>query len=156
MKFRRQAKILQLINEEPLETQEELSNRLREEGIETTQATVSRDIKELRLIKVMTPDGSYRYASAATQQDSVMQKRIETIFRESVTSAETAQNILVIKTLPGLANAAAYAIDAMGDPTVVGTLAGDDTVFCVMRDNASAISLRESALEILSSRKDKI
>ncbi len=150
MKFQRQTKILELIEKEPLETQEELSARLREAGFDTTQATVSRDIKELRLIKVMTADGSYRYATAASEQEGGMQTRVRRIFRESVTSVQTAQNMVVIKTLPGLANAAGYAIDAMRDPTVVGTLAGDDTVFCVMKDNASAEVFRENAMKLLN------
>ena len=150
MKFQRQTKILELIEKEPLETQEELSARLREAGFDTTQATVSRDIKELRLIKVMTADGSYRYATAASEQEGGMQIRVRRIFRESVTSVAVAQNIVVIKTLPGLANAAGYAIDAMRDPTVIGTLAGDDTVFCAMRDNESAELFRENAMKLLS------
>ena len=150
MKFQRQTKILELIEKEPLETQEELSARLREAGFDTTQATVSRDIKELRLIKVMTADGSYRYATAASEQEGGMQTRVRRIFRESVTSVATAQNMVVIKTLPSLANAAGYAIDAMRDPTVVGTLAGDDTVFCVMKDNASAEVFRENAMKLLN------
>ena len=150
MKFQRQTKILELIEKEPLETQEELSARLREAGFDTTQATVSRDIKELRLIKVMTADGSYRYATAASEQEGGMQIRVRRIFRESVTSVAVAQNIVVIKTLPGLANAAGYAIDAMPDPTVIGTLAGDDTVFCAMRDNESAELFRENAMKLLS------
>lgn len=150
MKFQRQTKILELIEKEPLETQEELSNKLRESGFDTTQATVSRDIKELRLIKVMTADGTYRYATASSEQESGMQTRVRKIFRESVTSVAVAQNMVVIKTLPGLANAAGYAIDAMRDPSVVGTLAGDDTVFCVMQDNDAALRFREAALKILS------
>ncbi len=150
MKFQRQTKILELIEKEPLETQEELSARLREAGFDTTQATVSRDIKELRLIKVMTADGSYRYATAASEQEGGMQIRVRRIFRESVTSVAVAQNIVVIKTLPGLANAAGYAIDAMRDPTVIGTLAGDDTVFCAMRDNESAEVFRENAMKLLT------
>lgn len=149
MKFQRQTKILELIEKEPLETQEELSARLREAGFDTTQATVSRDIKELRLIKVMTANGSYRYATAASEQDGGIQTRVRRIFRESVTSVAVAQNMVVIKTLPGLANAAAYAIDAMRDPSVVGTLAGDDTVLCVIHDSASAESFRENALKLL-------
>ena len=150
MKFQRQTKILELIEKEPLETQEELSARLREAGFDTTQATVSRDIKELRLIKVMTADGSYRYATAASEQEGGMQTRVRRIFRESVTGVAVAQNMVVIKTLPGLANAAGYAIDAMRDPTVIGTLAGDDTVFCVMRDNEAAEAFRENALKLLN------
>ena len=150
MKFQRQTKILELIEKEPLETQEELSARLREAGFDTTQATVSRDIKELRLIKVMTADGTYRYATAAAEQEGGMQTRVRRIFRESVTSVAVAQNIVVIKTLPGLASAAGYAIDAMREPTVIGTLAGDDTVFCVMRDNEAAAEFRENALKLLA------
>ena len=150
MKFQRQTKILELIEKEPLETQEELSARLREAGFDTTQATVSRDIKELRLIKVMTADGTYRYATAAAEQEGGMQTRVRRIFRESVTSVAVAQNMVVIKTLPGLASAAGYAIDAMREPTVIGTLAGDDTVFCVMRDNEAAADFRENALKLLA------
>ncbi|MEA4823666.1 MAG: arginine repressor [Clostridiaceae bacterium] len=150
MKFQRQTKILELIEKEPLETQEELSARLRDAGFDTTQATVSRDIKELRLIKVMTADGTYRYATAASEQEGGMQTRVRRIFRESVTSVAVAQNMVVIKTLPGLASAAAYAIDAMREPTVIGTLAGDDTVFCVMRDNEAAVEFREDALKLLA------
>ena len=150
MKFQRQTKILELIEKEPLETQEELSARLREAGFDTAQGTVSRDIKELRLIKVMTADGTYRYATAAAEQEGGMQTRVRRIFRESVTSVAVAQNMVVIKTLPGLANAAGYAIDAMREPTVIGTLAGDDTVFCVMRDNEAAAEFRENALKLLA------
>ena len=150
MKFQRQTKILELIEKEPLETQEELSARLREAGFDTTQATVSRDIKELRLIKVMTADGTYRYATAAAEQEGGMQTRVRRIFRESVPSVAVAQNMVVIKTLPGLASAAGYAIDAMREPTVIGTLAGDDTVFCVMRDNEAAAEFRENALKLLA------
>ncbi len=150
MKFQRQTKILELIEKEPLETQEELSARLRDAGFDTTQATVSRDIKELRLIKVMTADGTYRYATSASEQEGGMQTRVRRIFRESVTSVAVAQNMVVIKTLPGLASAAAYAIDAMREPTVVGTLAGDDTVLCVMRDNEAAVEFREDALKLLA------
>ena len=150
MKCQRQTKILELIEKEPLETQEELSARLREAGFDTTQATVSRDIKELRLIKVMTADGTYRYATAAAEQEGGMQTRVRRIFRESVTSVAVAQNMVVIKTLPGLASAAGYAIDAMREPTVIGTLAGDDTVFCVMRDNEAAAEFRENALKLLA------
>ena len=150
MKFQRQTKILELIEKETLETQEELSARLREAGFDTTQATVSRDIKELRLIKVMTADGTYRYATAAAEQEGGMQTRVRRIFRESVTSVAVAQNMVVIKTLPGLASAAGYAIDAMREPTVIGTLAGDDTVFCVMRDNEAAAEFRENALKLLA------
>jgi len=149
MKFQRQSKILELIEKEPLETQEEMSARLKACGFDTTQATVSRDIKELRLIKVLTPDGKYRYATSTAELESGLQTRVRKIFRESVTGIDTAMNMVVIKTLPGMANAAAFAIDAMHSASVVGTLAGDDTVFIVMRDIESAQDFREEAGRLL-------
>ncbi len=149
MKFQRQSKILELIENEPLETQEELSAKLREHGFETTQATVSRDIKELRLIKVLTSDGSYKYATAASESDPGMMTRVRNIFKESVISIDSAGNMVVIKTLPGLASAAGYAVDAMKNSGVVGSIAGDDTVFIVMRDDKTALSFREDATKLL-------
>ncbi len=149
MKFQRQSKILELIEREPLETQEELSTRLREHGFETTQATVSRDIKELRLIKVLTADGTYKYATAASELDPGMMTRVRNIFKESVTSIDCAQNIVVIKTLPGLGSAAGYAVDAMKSASIVGSIAGDDTVFIVMRDAEKALSFRDDAAKML-------
>lgn len=149
MKFQRQSKILELIEKEPLETQEEMSARLKACGFDTTQATVSRDIKELRLIKVLTADGKYRYATSTAELEAGLQTRVRKIFRESVTNIDTAQNMVVIKTLPGMASAAAFAIDAMRSVNVVGTLAGDDTVFIVMRDTESAEEFREDAERML-------
>jgi len=149
VKFQRQSKILELIEKEPLETQEELSARLKACGFDTTQATVSRDIKELRLIKVMTTDGSYRYAVSTADVEASRLTRVRKIFRESVTSIAVAQNMVVIKTLPGLASAAAYAIDAMRNPDVVGSLAGDDTVFCVMTNNPAADAFKDEAGKLL-------
>ena len=113
MKFQRQSKILELIEKEQIDTQEDLSRRLKEWGFSTTQATISRDIKELRLVKVMTPDGTYKYASAASENEAGMMGRIRNIFKESVVAINSAQNIVVIKTLPGLGSAAGYAVDAL-------------------------------------------
>ena len=138
MKTVRQVTILDIIEKNEIETQEELADALRMRGIQVTQATVSRDIKELRLIKVMTTDGSYRYAVSTADVEASRLTRIRKIFRESVTSIAVAQNMVVIKTLPGLANAAASALDAMNMSVIVGTIAGDDTVFVVMRDTNSA------------------
>lgn len=149
MKFQRQSKILELIETEAIETQEELSSRLRDFGFDTTQATVSRDIKELRLIKVLTADGTYKYATASTDMDTGMLNRVRNIFKESVTSIDSAQNIVVIKTLPGLASAAAYAVDVMRMASAVGSIAGDDTVFIVMRDTDKAETFREEAAKLL-------
>ena len=149
MKFQRQAKILELIEHNEIETQEELSTRLRSLGYETTQATVSRDIKDLRLIKILSPSGKYRYATSTQEAENSFVSRLQNIFRECVTGVDAAQNIVVIKTLPALASAAAMAIDAMRVPKVVGTISGDDTVFIVMRDNESALDFCEDTKNML-------
>lgn len=149
MKFQRQAKILDLIEHNEIETQEELTSRLREVGFDTTQATVSRDIKELRLVKILAPSGKYRYAASTQQAESSFTGRLRNIFRECVTSVDSAQNIVVIKTLPGLGSAAAMAIDAMKIIQVVGTLGGDDTVLIVMRDTESALDFADETRNML-------
>ncbi len=149
MKFQRQAKILDLIEHYEIETQEELSARLRELGYDTTQATVSRDIKELRLVKTLSSTGRYYYTTSGKEGETSFSGRLRNIFRECVTSIDSAQNMVVIKTLPGLGSAAAMAIDSMRISQVVGTLAGDDTVFIVMRDTESALSMAEDTREIL-------
>lgn len=149
MKFQRQAKILDLIEHDEIETQEELSIKLRELGFDTTQATISRDIKELRLVKMLSPSGKYKYAASAREAETSFASRLRNIFRECVTSVDQAQNMVVIKTLPGLAQAAAMAIDSMRVPQVIGTLGGDDTVFIVMRDTESAIEFRSTTEEML-------
>ncbi|MCI6926640.1 arginine repressor [Butyricicoccus porcorum] len=149
MKFQRQAKILELIEHNEIETQEELSMRLRDLGYDTTQATVSRDIKDLRLIKILSPSGKYRYATSTQEAENSFVSRLQNIFRECVTGVDAAQNIVVIKTLPALASAAAMAIDAMRVPKVVGTISGDDTVFIVMRDNESALDFCEDTKNML-------
>ena len=121
-----------------LETQEQLLAALQDAGFRGTQATISRDIKELRVVKELTSFGTYRYTTSAKDGTHTFSARLNTIFRECVTSVDYAQNIIIIRTLPGLASAAASAIDAMNLSTVVGTLAGDDTVMVVMRDNNAA------------------
>lgn len=139
MKFQRQAKILDLIDRFEIETQEDLSEHLRDLGYTTTQATVSRDIKELRLIKILSSTtGKYRYAVATSEVENSFTNRLRNIFKECVTEISYAQNMVVIKTLPGLGQAAAMAIDAMRDKRVVGTLGGDDTVFIVMQTESVA------------------
>lgn len=141
MKSARQAKILEIIASMEVETQEQLLMELGKSGFSTTQATVSRDIKELRVVKELSASGRYRYASSMQETTSPLSGRLNKIFRECVTSIDCAQNLVVIKTLPGLANAAGSAIDGMELPYLLGTLAGDDTVLLIMRDNASAASL---------------
>ena len=138
MKSMRQAKIMEIISNTNVETQEQLLQLLQEAGFTSTQATISRDIKELRIVKELTALGTYRYTAAAKEVPATFSNRLNTIFRECVTNFDYAQNIIVIRTLPGLANAAASALDAMDLSVVLGTLAGDDTVMVVMRDNNSA------------------
>ena len=138
MRYSRQNKIIELINAYEIDTQEKLASMLRESGFEVTQATISRDIKELRIVKELTSLGTYHYTSASREVSNTISDRLNTIFRECVTSFDYAQNIIVIHTLPGLANAAASALDAMSRSVLLGTLAGDDTVVAIMRDNNSA------------------
>ena len=138
MKNKRQAKIMEIITNRNVETQEQLLKELKEAGFRSTQATISRDIKELRIIKELTSFGTYRYATTNEEMSGTFSGRLNTIFRECVTRYDYAQNLVVIHTLPGLAGAAASSIDAMNMSVVVGTLAGDDTVLVVMRDNNAA------------------
>ena len=138
MKSERQAKIMEIISTTNVETQEQLLEALEAAGFHATQATISRDIKELRIVKELTSFGTYRYSAAAREVPVTFSGRLNTIFRECVTNFDYAQNIVVIHTLPGLANAAASALDAMKMSVVVGTIAGDDTVFIVMRDTNAA------------------
>lgn len=140
MKAQRQAKIMEIISNINVETQEQLLQELESAGFRSTQATISRDIKELRIVKELTSLGTYRYTTAAKELPTTFSNRLNTIFRECVTRYDYAQNIVVIHTLPGLAGAAASAIDTMNMSVVVGTLAGDDTVMVVMRDNNAAAS----------------
>ena len=141
MKSQRQAKILEIISNKNIETQEQLLAELQAEGFRGTQATISRDIKELRVVKELTSLGTYRYTISASDLGSTFSARLNTIFRECVISFDYAQNIIVVRTLPGLASAAGSAIDAMNLNTIVGTLAGDDTVMIVMRDTNAAATL---------------
>lgn len=138
MKSQRQAKIMEIISNKNVETQEQLLSLLLQEGFRATQATISRDIKELRIVKELTSLGTYRYTTAANDSNGTFSARLNTIFKECVTGFDYAQNIIVIRTLPGLASAAASAIDSMDMNKIVGTLAGDDTVMVVMRDNNAA------------------
>ena len=132
MKYNRHAKILEIIESNIIETQEEIAEKLKEMGMDVTQATVSRDIKELRLIKVMTEDGKYRYASMSQGESSISEK-LHTIFIQAYASSDYANNMVVVKTLPGMAQAAASAIDSLRWSEIVGTIAGDDTIMIVCR-----------------------
>ena len=143
MKSARQNVILEIIASSDIETQNQLMQALAARGVSSTQATLSRDIKELRLVKELAPSGRYRYAPASHDEAGEHSERLKKIFKESVISCETAMNIIVIKTLPGLANAAGSALDGMDIPALVCSLAGDDTAFLAMRDVKSAESLCE-------------
>lgn len=149
MKSKRQQEILDIISSYEIETQEQLLERLRERSIETTQATVSRDIKQLHLVKEMTAGGISKYAVSQHKAPANFAGRLRAIFKESVISFDAAQNIVVLKTMPGLANAAAAAIDGMDFPGLVGSLAGDDTAILIMRTNDAAAEFCEEIREML-------
>ncbi len=138
MKNNRQSLILEIISQENIETQEQLLARLQERGVTSTQATISRDIKQMHLIKEPMGHGVYKYAVSGNRTKLNLAEKLRTIFRESITSIDYAQNIVVLKTMPGLASAACSALDNMDIAYMVGSLAGDDTAFLVMRDNDSA------------------
>ena len=139
MKARRQQEILNIIEEHDVETQDQLLAELKARGMQSTQATISRDIKELHLIKELTGYGTYKYVVSERKMSMNFAGRLRTIFKEGVTSFDVAQNIVVLKTMPGLASAAAAAIDGMEFDDLVGSLAGDDTVILIMRTNESAV-----------------
>lgn len=149
MKTKRQAKILEIISEKDVETQEQLLAELKAAGFSGTQATVSRDIKELHIVKELNALGTYHYAASSKELGSTFSAKLNTIFRECVISYDHAQFVIVIKTLPGLANAACCAVDAMGMTAVVGTLAGDDTALIIMRDAECARSFCNEMKKIL-------
>lgn len=139
-KYARQTKILEIIEENEIETQEELADLLKKQGIEVTQATISRDIRELGIVKVMTNYGKYMYATLNQKQDCVTERLI-TIFKNSITSIEIAGNLLVLKTLPGAAQIAGSAIDSMNINNIVGTIAGDDTIFVAVNETEKTIEV---------------
>ena len=138
MKAKRHAKILELISEYPINTQEELLSRLNESGFYVTQATVSRDIKELRLIKTQSPGGGYHYTTNQKDGSADMSFKFHVLFSESVKAIDFANNLVVIKCFTGMANAVCAALDSMHWKDLVGTIAGADTILIVMRDLASA------------------
>ena len=132
MKSSRQSAILEIIREKDVETQEELADELRRRDFKVTQATVSRDIRELRLLKVLSPTGNYKYATADKPENG-LSERFHRIFSESVLSMSHASNQVIIKTRPGSANVAAEMIDSLRWPEILGTLAGDNTILMIVR-----------------------
>ncbi len=149
MKTKRHSKILELISEKDIATQEDLLIYLKECGFDVTQATVSRDIKELRLVKTMISDGKYRYTSASSDSSVDIGTKYA-VFSQSVKSVDCAGNMVVIKCFTGMANAACAVLDAMNHEGIVGTLAGDDTIFVLMRDDKLASLLVEKVKKLIN------
>ena len=142
MKNDRQTILLEIIEQEAVETQEQLLRLL-------AQATVSRDIKQLHLVKEPTGQGRYRYAVSVQKSKLNFAEKLRTIFRECVLSVEAAQNLVVLKTIEGMAQGAAFTLDNMGDTDIVGTLAGDDTILLVFHDNVRALDFCEQVKQML-------
>ena len=140
MKTKRQTKMLELIKKHDIETQEELSDYLQKEGYQVTQATVSRDIRELKLTKVAMSNGRQKYA-ALTEANEDLSEKYTRVFRDAFVSMDMAQNILVIKTVSGMAMAVAAAIDAMHLHEIVGSIASDDTIMCAVRSVDDTIAV---------------
>lgn len=141
MKAKRHAKILEMIARQPIDTQEDLLRNLKKEGFNVTQATVSRDIKELHLVKVMNADGSYSYSNITNPHIKNISDRFHAIFMQAVIKVDCTGNIVVIKCYTGMAQATCATLDSMHWDSLVGTVAGDDTIFALMRTNEDAIAL---------------
>ena len=148
MKKKRHEEVLRLIEKYPISTQEELQAKLNERGFDVTQATVSRDIKTLKIVKATTADGSYRYVTTRTQPDALVDK-FKSIFTQSVIKADSAGNTVVIKCYNGMAQAACAAFDGMSWDSLVGTLAGDDTIFALCRTEEAAEELKTAIQGLL-------
>ncbi|MGN9056281.1 arginine repressor [Bariatricus sp. HCP28S3_A7] len=149
MKVNRHAKIVELINKYRIETQEELAERLNQVGFHVTQATVSRDIRDLKLTKVPAENGKQKYAVLESGNTAMGEKYIR-ILRDGFVSMDMAQNILVIKTVSGMAMAVGAALDAMKWTELVGCIAGDDTVMCAVRSVDDTILLMEKIKKLLA------
>jgi transcriptional regulator of arginine metabolism len=148
MKARRQLKILELIEHHGISTQEELAEKLGQNGFDVTQATVSRDIKELRLLKIPTGEDTYRYAAPSEKQHGNNQERLKRIVRDSVTSINHSENLIVIRTLPGNAMPLASLLDGSKWSEIIGTVGGDDTILVIVKPK-EAVSVVIERLESL-------
>ena len=151
MKTKRQTKMLELIKKHDIETQEELSDYLQKEGYQVTQATVSRDIRELKLTKVAMSNGRQKYA-ALTEANEDLSEKYTRVFRDAFVSMDMAQNILVIKTVSGMAMAVAAALDEIHFHEIVGCIAGDDTIMCAVRSVDDTILLMDKLKKLISAR----
>jgi transcriptional regulator of arginine metabolism len=143
MKSLRQARIKEIIENRVIETQEELAEALQKLGMNVTQATVSRDIKELTLIKVPTGTGGYRYAFPLEQNVAFSQSRMERLFHDSVVAMDYSLNLIVLRTLPGTAQSVAYTIDTVKWPEIIGTVAGDDTICVIVKPPEAVANILE-------------
>ncbi len=150
MKIERQTKIIELINHFDIETQEELARRLMNDGFDVTQATISRDIRDLKLTKIADSSGRQKYIVMPTKQNNLNEKYIR-IFRNGYNGLDRAANLIVVKTLTGMAMAVAAAIDSMNFDEIVGSIAGDDTIFCAVRSESDAIHLMERLNKLANS-----
>lgn len=151
MKIQRHSKILEIINSKDIETQEELAEELKKIGMDVTQATVSRDIKELKLIKVLSKDGKYKYATISQSNVSLYEKYVN-ILANTIINVENVQNFVVIKTLSGSGSAAAEAVDSMNFDGVAGSIAGDNTIFILTKNNENAEEIVKKLRKMLKSK----
>lgn len=149
MKVTRHAKILEIINSKEVETQEELAEELKTNGVDVTQATVSRDIKELKLIKTLSDNGRYKY-SVISHNDSFISGKLITIFVQTVIQVDNVSNFIIVKTISGSAAAAAEAIDSLGFDGIAGTIAGDNTIFVMARTNDKAQEIAQKMKKMLN------
>lgn len=154
MKKNRLDKIIEIITTREVETQDDLIAYLREAGFDVTQATASRDIRELGLAKVMTGQGGYRYVLPKEEKDA-RRLHINHALAETITRVEVAQNIIVLHTYAGMAQAVALEVDHLSHPGILGCVAGDDTILIVARDNTGAVSLGEQMQELIRGRAKK-
>jgi transcriptional regulator of arginine metabolism len=152
MKSRRQNDILSLIEKYVIETQEDLQNRLKELGYDVTQATISRDIRELKLTKMATEDGRQKYSVMYSDKNNVSEKYIR-VLHDALVSVDTAQNLLVLKTVAGMAMAVAAAVDSLHLDGVVGCIAGDDTIFCAVRTVEDTFRVADRIKKLTSGKK---
>jgi len=149
MKISRQSKIIELISKYDIETQEELADRLMKDGYNVTQATVSRDIRELKLTKVSLDGGKQKYI-VLLKTEPGMSEKYARVLRDGFVSMDMAQNIMVVKTVPGMAMAVAAALDALQMNSIVGCIAGDDTVLCAIRTSEETISVMEKLSKLIN------
>lgn len=150
MKIQRHAKILELIQKEDIETQEDLAIKLKTAGFETTQATISRDIKELRLIKIASNAGHYKYSVSIPDDDVKVSAKFRNVLIETVVKINTSSVFCIVKTFPGMAQAAASAIDNMGWQEIIGSIAGDDTIFIATQSEDDGAQFAEKLKRLIN------